>query len=147
MKKIQHGAVTIIFSLLILIMLFVIASTFSNITIQKTQIISETETSLKAYQAADTGLEYALYRFNTPAINPNGKNITQTDFMVLVLGAGRTYPENACSGDTPVNVIWTNVQVGVSSYCIEPVGSLPIYAIQVIGKAGKTRRAVGVVLP
>ena len=142
-KKIkQKGVVSIFLVVVILAVILVIALGFSNISSQQISISKQLEVSAKAYQAADSGLEYALskYRAYKEKVPPPA--------------AGDIYefPNNICDINGNCSLGAGCPSVGEGQYCLRlednSGGAVTswdaVSLVKSFGKAGNTRRAVGV---
>ena len=114
MKTKKQSGTTLILSIIILSLILVISLTASKIMVSETKMTSNTSDSIQAYQAADAGIEYALYR------------IKQGDDEISTIVANCPCP--------PEKPVGSN-----SSYCLEEIVGVGIKAI---GKANKARRAL-----
>jgi len=119
----QKGAIALILTLVILTVLLIVALSMADLTLKEIKMSKSVKESLLAYQSADSGIEYALYKIKNGA----------TDLAGLGLVAGEE-----CSG---ASTKWFDV--GNSKYCLEPtIDASGITAVESTGKFRKTRRAV-----
>ncbi|MCD6284111.1 hypothetical protein J7J12_02540 [bacterium] len=120
----SDGQIGILLAVLVMAITLVIAFTISEIIIKQMKMSVASSESVRAYEAADSGLEWALAQVKN---NPNGglDNVCGTN---CTLGT-----------DCPA--------VGDASYCIkvEPDTAVKwsdVTAVMSIGKAGEVRRSI-----
>ena len=140
----QKGVVSIFLVVVILAVILVIALGFANISSQQISISKQLEVSAKAYQAADSGLEYALKQYKDYV-----DNLPVPPALPL---PSAYFPTNICnsSGNCPLGVGCPSV--GEGQYCLRlednSGGAVTswdaVSLVKSFGKAGNTRRAVGV---
>lgn len=128
----QKGAVTIILSILILSVFLTISLALSGLVAQQIKLSSQTGESAGAYEAADSGMEFALYNFNR-----NGATTTAAFFSVV---SEISSQDNYCSGN---NTYWFSV--GADAYfCLDLIAPVDdqITGIKTIGRYKKVQRAI-----
>lgn len=114
----RQGAISILLTILILSVVLVIAFGISSVLLRQIKMSGQTSDSVRAYQAADSGIEYALNQVKGGSPIPDGK---------------------ICDN-------WTPVDSG--SFCLEITAGTPAApeGIKSIGQAGQTQRAVEVAM-
>ena len=120
--KTKKGTISILLTILILSVILLIALGLSDIMLKQIKMSGQASDSIKAYQAADSGIEYALHQVKQGNPIPNDKLCDN-----CTLGS-----------DCP--------EIDGSSYCLEITNGDQTNpkAIKSIGKAGKVRRAIEV---
>ncbi|OGZ34100.1 MAG: hypothetical protein A3I88_03215 [Candidatus Portnoybacteria bacterium RIFCSPLOWO2_12_FULL_39_9] len=114
----QNGAVSLLLTILVLAGILVIALGISKIILQEIRMTGQVGESTKAYQAADTGIEWALYQ---------------------VIKVKQPIPDSKLCANNG----WTNLD-SQTAYCLEITQGTPQTPekIKAIGRVNRVRRAV-----
>lgn len=138
----EKGAVALVLTILIASILLAISLTVANLVIQQSVTTRLIQESIIAYQAADSGIEYALY--SAKKVYKGGGGVLLSDFYA------ETGLNTSRLCDKP-NVHWFSV--GYSDYifyCLDVIAaetSNELISVKAIGEyAGRTRRSVEVVI-
>jgi len=123
-NQVSNGQIGILLAVLVMAITLLIAFAISEIILKQIKMSGTGSDSIKAYEAADSGLEWALAQVKN---NPNG-GLDNICGINCTLGT-----------DCPT--------VGDASYCIkvEPSTAVKwsdVTTITSIGKAGKVRRSI-----
>ena len=117
-QKNQKGAVSLLLVILILSGILIIALSVSKIVLREIQMTAQISESVRAYQAADTGIEWALYQ---------------------IIKVKQPIPaERLCNNNG-----WTSLD-NQTAYCLEITNGTPQVpkAVKAIGRVNKVRRAI-----
>lgn len=131
----EKGVIALLLTVIILSVIFVIATGIAVVRLIEMKLAFNISESMIAYQAADSGIDYALYEIIRPGGDPTGGTIPSS---------------RICENYIPL--IPGNPQYG--EYCLKLVcpttspcdGSENVSEIRAIGASSKTKRAIGVKL-
>jgi len=143
----KKGAISIFLVLIILSSILLITGIISYLMIGEIKIARDTGFSSSAYQAADSGVEFALWARKTGI----GISEIQDDFIAII-DCPCLNPEESgacdCAGDTCWMCLGSNTcwfPVNDCSYCLDlEEGGGKIVHIKSIGKCKDIRRAIEV---
>lgn len=133
----EKGAIALILSVLILSSLTVIGLAIASMTLQQLEMSRLNRESVGAYQAADSGIEYASY-VAAKLANIGGGKVGLAEFYT----ATSLTANSLCKGSSPY---WFEINASIgSSYCLDVFSSDGIVTgIKAIGEyQGRTRRAI-----
>jgi hypothetical protein len=133
----EKGGIALILSILILSTLTVIGLTIASMVLQQLEMARLTRESVGAYQAADSGIEYASYVASKLANIGSGQAGLVEFYAATGLDADSLCPGSATH--------WFEINSSIgSSFCLDVSASGNIITgIKAIGEfKGRTRRAI-----
>lgn len=135
-QKYSRGVVALLLTVIILSVIFVIATGIAVVRLIEMKLAFNVSESAIAYQAADSGMEYALYKIKGSGGDPTGLTIINDSSPRIC--------------DSMLELIPGSPQYG--KYCIKLVcgtgtcGVDNVTEVTAIGASLKTKRAIGVSL-
>jgi hypothetical protein len=132
----EKGGIALILSILILSSLAVIGLTIANMVTQQLKLSRMTRESVGAYQAADSGIEYASY-VGSKLANIGSGNVSLAQFYT----ATGLDANSVCTGSSPY---WFIIDASISSsFCLDVFSSGSyLTGVKSLGDYKGTRRAI-----